>query len=150
MLNDFCFGSLAADKHIFDICPSSNSAYLMLNLPKRIQKEQSVVSWMIIKYCHAHHKLENASVCKDCSELRNYALQRLERCPFADQKPFCSKCPIHCYNKEMRANIRFVMRYAGPRMLFSHPIMSLGHFLSRYRKFDYPRQSEAFSKGKRS
>ena len=34
----------------------------------------------------------------------------------------------------MRARIREVMRYAGPRMLLSHPLMALRHLLDGLRK----------------
>jgi hypothetical protein len=34
----------------------------------------------------------------------------------------------------MREKIRAVMRYAGPRMLFRHPIMTLWHYIDGRRK----------------
>jgi hypothetical protein len=33
----------------------------------------------------------------------------------------------------MRARIRAVMRYAGPRMLFRHPVLAFFHLLDRRR-----------------
>ncbi|MFC2093216.1 nitrous oxide-stimulated promoter family protein [Bacteroidota bacterium] len=32
-------------------------------------------------------------------------------------------------NLEMKENIRTAMRYAGPRMFYRHPILSLLHYL---------------------
>lgn len=58
-----------------------------------------------------------------------YAVCRLERCPFGAKKTTCAKCPIHCYSSAMRDRIKGIMRYAGPRMLFHHPILALRHWL---------------------
>ena len=55
------------------------------------------------------------------------AERRLEKCPFAEEKPTCVKCPVHCYEAVMRERVRQVMRYAGPRMLLRHPVLALLH-----------------------
>jgi len=55
----------------------------------------------------------------------------MENCPFKEGKPVCSACSIHCYKPAMREGIRQVMRYAGPRMLLRHPLLTLAHFLDR-------------------
>lgn len=39
---------------------------------------------------------------------------------------FCAKS-YNCYSKEMQEEIRKVMRYAGPRMLFVHPVLAIRH-----------------------
>ena len=95
---------------------------------KRIEREKRTVSAMIALYCRAHHSAAEAP-CADCSELSNYALARLDRCPFEDKKPTCAKCPIHCYNADMKARIKEVMRYSGPRMLQRHPLLAIMHQL---------------------
>ncbi len=89
---------------------------------------------MIGIHCAARHGAtprsaedSGASLCPACRELLEYAGLRLEKCPWGDAKPTCAKCPIHCYKPEMRARIREVMRYAGPRMLLRHPLMGLRH-----------------------
>lgn len=66
--------------------------------------------------------------------LLEYARQRRDRCPHGDNKPFCSNCPIHCYKPEMRQQMRAVMRYAGPRMLLSNPILALRHMAETMRR----------------
>ena len=60
-----------------------------------------------------------------------YSIDRLEHCRFgaAEVKPTCRKCPVHCYNPDMRTRVRKVMRWAGPRMLLYHPIAALRHLL---------------------
>jgi hypothetical protein len=66
-------------------------------------------------------------------ELMNYALCRLERCPFGEDKTTCAKCPVHCYKPAMRARVKEVMRYAGPRMLLHSPMLALLHQLDAWR-----------------
>lgn len=89
-----------------------------------IAKEKKIVKLMIQIYSEGHDKKplnENQKM----QELLDYAYFRLDKCPFKDNKKFCSKCKVHCYKPEMRQQIKNVMRYAGPRMLFKHPILLL-------------------------
>lgn len=91
------------------------------------QKDLEIVRLMIGMYCRGRHKTKKGELCSDCAELAAYVEQRRERCPFGDEKPFCSNCKIHCYKPDMRARISEVMRYSGPRLMFSHPITAFAH-----------------------
>jgi predicted amidophosphoribosyltransferase len=91
-------------------------------------REWRTVEAMVRLYCADQHQAE-AGLCKACDELLAYAGERLERCPFQESKTTCAKCPVHCYRPEMRERVRAVMRYAGPRMLFRHPVMAVLHLL---------------------
>jgi hypothetical protein len=84
-------------------------------------------------HCRGNHG-KRADLCGDCSRLREYALKRLETCPYGEDKPACSHCPVHCYKADMREGIREAMRYAGPRMLARHPILALLHMLDLEKK----------------
>ena len=95
--------------------------------------EKKVVSKMIVIFCKNKHGSDNG-LCRACTVLHDYALMRLERCPFGENKPTCGTCPVHCYKKDMREKIRTVMRYAGPRMIFRHPVDSVHHFYREYRR----------------
>ena len=95
--------------------------------------EKKVVSKMIHLYCRGNHQ-SGKQLCSSCSTLLDYALIRLERCPYGNEKPTCGSCPIHCYKKDMREQIRIVMRYAGPRMIFYHPIDAIRHIYREYRR----------------
>jgi predicted amidophosphoribosyltransferase len=92
----------------------------------RMRRERNTVEAMIGLYCHGQHGTGNG-LCPDCASLQEVARQRLEKCPFQEGKTTCARCPVHCYKPDMRARIRAVMRYAGPRMLAHHPIMALQH-----------------------
>ena len=84
-------------------------------------------------YCRSKHGKKDA-LCYKCNDLRTYALSRLEQCPYGEDKPTCNTCPIHCYKSDMRARIKKVMRFSGPRMLFVHPIATLRHFQKEYKR----------------
>jgi len=73
-------------------------------------------------------------LCEQCDSLLKYAYQRLDRCPYQADKPTCANCPVHCYRKGEREMVREVMRYAGPRMLFRHPLLAFSHILDGFRK----------------
>jgi hypothetical protein len=96
-------------------------------------REQRTVEAMIELYCQGQHRT-TAGLCPDCQELSSYARQRLQYCPFQEGKTTCAKCPVHCYKPQMREQIRAVMRYAGPRMLYRHPIMTLQHMFDGRRE----------------
>lgn len=94
--------------------------------------EKRVVGQMIGLYCRAKHG-GGETLCPSCAQLYAYACRRLDMCRFGAEKPPCECCPIHCYAPDYRARIREVMRYAGPRMLFVHPIEALRHLWRRLR-----------------
>ena len=91
----------------------------------RIEREKKTVAAMIDIYCR--YKEGNYSLCDDCKLLLEYANRRLDHCKFGEGKSTCRKCPIHCYKPDMRERMRQVMRFAGPRMIFFHPVMAICH-----------------------
>ena len=97
---------------------------------KRLTREWQTIAAMVPCYCRDHHGT-SASLCLECQGLLDYAAVRLDRCRFGPEKPVCNKCPVHCYQPARREQIRVVMRYSGPRMLWQHPILSLRHWLDR-------------------
>lgn len=111
-------------------------------------REQETVSMMIRLYCRKNHwkgsrqlwksNDNNGSgssghgkgqdyLCPECRELLVYAEKKIQRCPFMENKTFCSNCRVHCYQSEMREKIRDVMRFSGPRMFIYHPFMAVHH-----------------------
>lgn len=131
-------------------------------LKRKREREQEIVSQMIALYCKGNHSAhcsaplreqgdemrqvpegaalwerdsgERRNLCPECAELEAYAHARSERCPFMEEKTFCSNCTVHCYRPEMRERIRTVMRYAGPRMLFHQPVMAIRHTIESQRE----------------
>ena len=91
---------------------------------KRYNFEKKTVYLMIEMYCHSHHNTRKG-LCDSCSGLYDYVVMKYDKCPFGQRKPVCSKCKVHCYKKDRREEIRQVMRYAGPRMIFRHPLHTI-------------------------
>lgn len=61
--------------------------------------------------------------------LNAYADKRLDKCVFGENKPACKQCPVHCYQPAKREEMKQIMRWAGPRMLWRHPILTIRHLL---------------------
>ena len=104
------------------------------NLDKKRADEKLLVSEMIALYCRKQHKTPKGQLCPACQELQDYALARIDKCPFIETKTFCSACKVHCYKPEMREKIRAVMRFSGPRMLLYHPILAIWHLICSMRE----------------
>jgi hypothetical protein len=100
---------------------------------KRSNREWKTMEAMIKIHCRDHHG-SSTTLCAECQGLLEYANVRLERCRFGAEKPTCANCPVHCYQKTRREQVKVVMRYAGPRMMWEHPLMSLRHWLDGFRK----------------
>ncbi|WP_163328925.1 nitrous oxide-stimulated promoter family protein [Desulfurobacterium thermolithotrophum] len=92
-----------------------------------LEREKETLQKMFKIYCKAKHGSQNGKLCSECKELLNYALKRLELCPFKEEKPSCKKCTIHCYQPEKRKKIKEVMRFSGPRLLLYDPFNWLIH-----------------------
>ncbi|WP_235847688.1 nitrous oxide-stimulated promoter family protein [Paenibacillus tuaregi] len=112
------------------------------NQGPRIKREKLTVSFMIGQYCSGHHAREERKhaasndkqvikLCWDCYCLHQYAMKRLGLCQFGEEKTTCVECPVHCYKPAMRSQIKEVMKYSGPRMLLSHPVLTVWHLLDQ-------------------
>jgi predicted amidophosphoribosyltransferase len=95
----------------------------------RIAREKRTVSAMVRMYCRGVHG--RTDLCEDCKELLRYSERRLDVCPFKDSKPTCARCTVHCFEASMRARMRSVMRYSGPRMFIRHPVLAVAHVSDR-------------------
>ena len=118
-----------------------------MDVQSKRQREKEMVGAMIALYCRKKHG-SRGGLCPDCAALRDYACQRSDRCPFMETKTFCSNCHVHCYRPEMRQKIREVMRFAGPRMLFVHPVAAVRHLIESRR--EKKRQGECGMKLKKA
>ncbi|MEF2968288.1 nitrous oxide-stimulated promoter family protein [Paenibacillus sp. M1] len=117
----------------------------------RITREKITIRHMIGIYCRGAHKKSRSldslggrwrrtsfkyaddrmgsGLCEECKELERYAMKRLSFCRFGEDKSTCVSCPVHCYAPVQRDMIKRVMRYAGPRMLLSHPVLTIRHMI---------------------
>lgn len=105
-------------------------------LGKHRQREIRTVGLMIELYEKHHPEIDSKDKYK---RLFDYAINRLERCYFGEEKPACKHCPIHCYQPARREEIKAIMRWSGPRMLLRHPILAIRHLIDDHRPVpDYP------------
>ena len=105
----------------------------MSNTAQKRQREKEMVSQMIALYCRKHHG-GKGGLCPQCRALEEYARARSDKCPFMEEKTFCSNCRVHCYKKEMRERIRQVMVFSGPRMLLYAPKAAIWHVICTLRE----------------
>lgn len=99
----------------------------------RRAREFETIAAMLRIYCRSHHRPKEEELCPECAALRDYAHKRLAHCRFGEDKPTCVRCPVHCYKADMRERVREVMRWAGPRMLWRHPLLALRHLVDEHR-----------------
>jgi hypothetical protein len=127
------------------ILDQERASKTMSTTSHRIDREQRTIEAMLHIYCR-HHHAARGTLCGDCSRLLDYARRRLATCPFQEAKPACSHCEVHCYSNAMRAQVRTVMRFAGPRMLLRHPLLGLWHMRDSRRPSPPPPKSSREAK----
>lgn len=103
------------------------------DMDSRLKRERKTVEAMIKLYCREAHGA-GETLCAECSHLMEYVTERLEQCPFGGKKPVCFRCNIHCYESQMRQRIRSVMRTAGRKMIYRHPVMLIRHVMDLMKK----------------
>jgi hypothetical protein len=116
--------------------PPTRRAHDRVRYP-RLARELATIRAMVGIHCRDHHDPRARApggLCPECRNLMDYATRRLDRCVFGDDKPTCANCKVHCYNATMRERIRVVMRYAGPRMIWRHPILAIAHVIDGRRE----------------
>ncbi|MDE5845680.1 MAG: nitrous oxide-stimulated promoter family protein [Muribaculaceae bacterium] len=104
----------------------------MATKDSRKEREKATVAMMIKYYCKRHHT-PTGSPCPHCQELIDYTAQRIDKCPLSTAKTSCRRCTIHCYLPEYRNEIKQVMRYVGPRMIFISPTKTIRHLIDELR-----------------
>lgn len=100
----------------------------MNKIANKRKQEQQVVSLMIKIYCHKKHGVKDG-LCDKCQTLNDYAKLRSDLCPFMESKTFCASCKVHCYQNEMREQIKEVMRFSGKWMIIYHPYLTIKHLI---------------------
>jgi len=86
---------------------------------------------MVALYCRKNHTISQ-DICPECSDLSQYCRDRLGNCPWGEHKPACALCTIHCYAAGYRERIQQVMRFSGPRIIFTRPLLAINHILHRF------------------
>lgn len=101
--------------------------------PDLLGREKLTIRTMIQIYCRGHRH-SPSGICSECGRLLRYALDQIDRCPYdRSRKPACGLCRTNCFSAEMHNGFHTIMRYAGPRMMMRHPILSMAHFFDAVR-----------------
>ncbi|POT57214.1 nitrous oxide-stimulated promoter family protein [Citrobacter amalonaticus] len=94
---------------------------------KRIVREKLTIEKMIALYERRCPQASEEQGHYDA--LLAYAQKRLDKCIFGEEKPACKQCPVHCYQPAKREEMKQIMRWAGPGMLWRHPILTVRHLI---------------------
>lgn len=62
------------------------------SLKNKRENEKKIVSEMICIYCKVNHNKK--IICSECQELLDYSNMRIDKCPFMENKTFCSNCKV--------------------------------------------------------
>jgi hypothetical protein len=89
-------------------------------LSDRLGRERHTMATMVEIYCNSRHGHAEP--------------------PYGTDKPTCANCPIHCYKAGPRARAKMIMRYAGPRMLFRHPYLTITHKIDGFIAAKHPNE----------
>ena len=91
----------------------------------RTEREQITLEKMFVLYCR--EKRHSKMLCSECKSLLEYSLERIEKCPFGPKKPTCINCTVHCFQQKEKEELKEVMRFSGPKMIFRHPFLAIMH-----------------------
>ncbi len=86
-------------------------------------------------YCqgnHAERGKDVAGMCSECGAAIEQTLARAEACPHGHEGN-CQDCATPCQRGEAQERIKAIMRYAAPRMLVRHPLMTLEYLRKKVR-----------------
>ena len=107
--------------------PVQSSAFSVQSSDSPVQSSDSPVQRSKFNVESSDSPVQSSNLCSDCNELFEYSVNKITNCPLKENKALCSKCHIHCFDENHRKKIKKVMRYSGPRILFSNPILSFKH-----------------------
>lgn len=122
-------------------------------LSPKLAQEYATIAAMVQIYCKASHAAPHSQkrfqksnyLCHDCISFLDYAKTRLDRCPYGEAKPTCNTCPIHCYKPSQKQQAKTIMKFAGPRMLWHHPILAIKHLLHERTHIETKKPKEGLS-----
>ena len=99
----------------------------------KLEREKVTIMTMVKIYCAKYHKA-GGDLCADCQDLAEYAIKCITRCRYGEGKPACGLCPTNCFLGDSYTRIAAIMRYAGPRMLYKHPLLACSHIFDAIKR----------------
>ncbi|MBN2546049.1 MAG: nitrous oxide-stimulated promoter family protein [Spirochaetes bacterium] len=92
--------------------------------------EKKIIEDMIVFYCKKNHLSDEDYLCINCKNLLEYSINKLKKCKYVN-KPVCSNCTVHCYQKNYRNEIIKVMKFSGFNYLIKHPYIGIKFILKK-------------------
>lgn len=92
-----------------------------------IEKDRRTLEAIGRIYCQGNHascEKDASGMCPECRAAIEQTLARTEVCPH-NHEGNCQDCTTPCHRGEAKQQIKNIMRYAAPRMIFRHPFMTL-------------------------
>ncbi len=86
-------------------------------------------------YCRGNHDsaIRGADgMCPECRNAIEATLERAAACPYGHESN-CEDCRTHCQRGEAQQEIKRIMRYAAPRMVVRHPLMTATYLKRKLR-----------------
>lgn len=84
-------------------------------------------------YCYAHHPegaKDGIGLCPSCRDAVEAVLRKTSSCPH-EHKINCQDCDIKCQRAGDIEQVRAIMGYAAPRMIYRHPIMTIRYIAKK-------------------
>ena len=98
---------------------------------KECQQEIDTIRAIVSLHCRKKHDHPPKLLCSECEDLLTYCEQKIQYCPWGDKRGQCVTCKSNCFHPDYIKRIKPMMRWAGPRLIFYHPIKLLRHYLRR-------------------
>ena len=99
----------------------------------KTNKDLKTLEAMARIYCskwHAASAKDAAGVCEECRTAVEATFNRADACPY-DHAHNCQDCTTKCQRGENQERIKQIMRYAAPRMIYRHPLMTFEYLRKR-------------------
>ena len=100
------------------------------------QKDRAILEAIGTIYCRAHHAecaQDAAGLCPECREVVETTLAKAQTCPYGHSGN-CQDCDTQCQRGTSKQRVKAMMRYAAPRMVYRHPLMTLSYVSKKFKK----------------
>ena len=106
--------------------------------PRSTQSEKDLRTLRAIgcMYCKAHHASSVKGphgLCEECTATVAFTHERTKNCPYGHAHN-CQDCTTKCNRGQQQQRVKAMMRYAAPRMLLRHPLMTMDYLSKKLRK----------------
>ena len=106
----------------------------MIKRKTQAQKDRDTLEALGRIYCDAHHgqaDKDSSGLCPFCRNVVETTFARSQSCPNGHEGNY-EDCSIKCQRGEEQKNVKRLMAYSAPRMLFRHPLMTITYLRKKF------------------